>query len=96
VYAVDLVVEHGRLRVDSWAPRETFAAQAPATTTRSETTAAPAEPQPAHGKLDTRWLLVPAAVLALAVLVPLALLIRNAIRTRRAYRRHDRARELVP
>jgi hypothetical protein len=88
VYAVDLVLERGRLLVDSWAPRETFAAQAPTTTTRTETTAAPAEPQPAHGKLDTRWLLIPAGVLALAVLVPLALLVRHAIRTRRAYRRY--------
>jgi hypothetical protein len=92
VYAVDLVLERGRLLVDSWAPRETFAAQAPAATTKTETTAAPAEPQAAHGKLDTRWLLIPAGVLALAVLVPLGLVVRNAIRTRRAYRRYDRAR----
>jgi hypothetical protein len=91
VYAVDLVLEHGRVVVDAWAPRETFAAPAP-TTTRGETTAAPAEPQAARGKLDTRWLLIPASVLALAVLVPIGLLLRNAIRTRRAYRRYDRAR----
>ena len=93
VYAVDLVLERGRLLVDSWAPRETFAAQAPATATKSETTAAPAEPRPAQGKLDTSWLLIPAGILALAVLVPVVLLIRSAIRTRRAYRRYDRARQ---
>jgi hypothetical protein len=94
VYAVDLVLERGRLLVDAWAPRETFAAQAPTTTRTTETTAAAAEPRGARGKLDTRWLLIPAGVLALAVLVPVALLIRNAIRTRRAYRRYDRARRV--
>jgi hypothetical protein len=93
VYAADLVLERGRLVVDAWAPRASFAAQAPTTTkSKTVTTAAPAEPESAHGKLDPRWLLVPAGVLALVVLVPLALLVRNAIRTRRAYRRHDRAR----
>jgi hypothetical protein len=92
VYAADLVLERGRLVVDSWAPRASFATPGPApgkpkTTT---TSAAPAEPQSAHGKLDARWLLVPAGVLALVVLVPLGLVLRNAIRTRRAYRRYAR------
>src|SRR5262245_50092272 len=60
VYAVDLVLERGRLLVDSWAPRATFAAQGPTTTTKTDTAAAPAEPRPAQGQLDTRWLLIPA------------------------------------
>lgn len=89
VYAADLVLERGRLVVDAWAPRATFATPAPPKPAKETTTAAaPAEPQAARGKLDSRWLLVPAGVLALAVLVPLALLLRNVIRTRRAYRRY--------
>jgi hypothetical protein len=93
VYAADLVLERGRLVVDSWAPRASFATPGPApgkTKTTTTTSAAPAKPQSAHGQLDARWLLVPAGVLALVVLVPLGLVVRNAIRTRRAYRRHAR------
>jgi hypothetical protein len=86
VYAVDLVLEGNRLLVDTWAPRASFAGPAPPANT--ETTAAPAEPPVRRGELDSRWLLVPAGVLALALLVPLGFLARSAIRTRRAYRRY--------
>ena len=88
VYAVDLVLEQSRLVVDVWAPRASFAGPAPPT--RTETTAAPAEP-PASRRIDARWLLIPGGVLALALLVPLGFLARNAIRNRRAYRRYSRA-----
>jgi hypothetical protein len=92
VYAADLVLERGRLVVDSWAPRASFATPGPAAgkTETTSTSAAPAEPQAAQGRLDSRWLLVPAGVLALVVLVPLGLVVRNVIRTRRAYRRYGR------
>ena len=89
VYAADLVLERGRLVVDAWAPRATLAGPS-AAPEKDETTAAPAKPQAAHGKLDTRWLLIPAGVLALAVLVPLGLLARSILRNRRAYRRYQR------
>jgi hypothetical protein len=92
VYAADLVLEQGRFVVDSWAPRASFAGASPAPA-KGETTAAPAEPASAHGQLDPRWLLVPAGILALVILVPLGLLTRNLIRSRRAYRRYQRARD---
>jgi hypothetical protein len=88
VYAADLVLERGRLVVDAWAPRASFAAPGSGSTKTTTTTSA--APQGAHGRLDTRWLLLPAGVLALAVLVPLALVVRNVIRSRRAYRRYAR------
>src|SRR5512132_1396260 len=91
VYAADLVLEEGRFFVDSWVPRESFGGVAPARA-KGETTAAAAQPKPAQGELDPRWLLVPAGVLALVVLIPLGLLVRNIIRNRRAYRRYQRAR----
>ena len=91
VYAADFVLEHGRFVVDSWAPRASFGGAAPKPA-KGETTAAEAEPSPAQGALDPRWLLVPAGILALVILVPLGLLTRNIIRNRRAYRRYQRAR----
>jgi hypothetical protein len=90
VYAADLVLEEGRFFVDSWVPRESLGGAAPARA-KGETTAAATQPQPAQGKLDPRWLLVPAGLLALVVLIPLGLLARNIIRDRRAYRRYRRA-----
>lgn len=92
VYAADLVLERGRLVVDSWAPRTSFATPGPAAGKKetTSTSAAPAEPQAARGRLDSRWLLVPAGALALVVLVPLGLVVRNIIRSRRAYRRYAR------
>jgi hypothetical protein len=93
VYAVDLVLEHGRLLVDSWAPRASFGGT-PGASKQAQTTTATAAPEPsfARGRLDARWLLVPVGVLALVVLVPLGFVVRNAVRTRRAYRKYARVR----
>jgi hypothetical protein len=90
VYAADIVFEHDRLVIDSWAPRESFGG-APKARKTGETAAAPAEPSFARGRLDARWLLVPAGVLGLAILVPLGLVVRNIVRNRRAYRHYERA-----
>jgi hypothetical protein len=93
VYSVDLVLQHKRLVVDAWVPHETLGGGPPATTTHGKTSTTAAVEQPfSQGQLDARWLLVPAGVLALAVLVPLGLVVRNAVRNRRAYRNYARAR----
>jgi hypothetical protein len=92
VYSVDLVLEHKRLVVDAWVPHETLGGGTPATTSHGNTSTTAVERPFSKGQLDARWLLVPTGVLALAVLVPLGLVVRNAVRNRRAYRTYARAR----
>ena len=97
VYAADLLAlgrdEPTRLLVSSWAPLATLAAGE-----------APKQPGPsaagesasdrgrfADAKLDSAWLLVPAALLSLLLLGPLVLIARGVLRARRAqrlYREH--------
>ena len=93
VYGVELT-DYGtgaqrRWLVDTWFPQTTLApGGTPATPKPAVTlTSAPESPY-TKGKLDARWLLVPLGVLALIALFPLSLLVRAAVRRRRAERRY--------
>jgi hypothetical protein len=87
VYQVDLVLEAGRLAVDAWAPEASLAVGGPARTVQEPAEAAVVAPR-ASGRLSARWLLVPAGIFALAVAAAVWVLLRNALRHRRAYRAH--------
>jgi hypothetical protein len=91
VYAAAVVRRGGRFVVDSFFPETTLGA-APAP--QSKTSTGERSAQPAHrfaeSKLDKRWLLVPVAILSLLLVVPLLLLVRGVVRTRRAERRYRR------
>jgi hypothetical protein len=86
VYQAELVLEDGRFLVETWTPEATLAAGAtpPARTGASSQAKAPSN----QGRLDARWLLLPAGIL-LVLLGSAALVIaRHALRSRRAYRRY--------
>jgi hypothetical protein len=79
-----------RWLVDSWSPRGGGSAERP---TRSEGSpfqlGAEAVPQRASTRLGAGWLLVPAGLIGLALLVPATLVVLERIRSRRAQRAFD-------
>ena len=87
VYQVDLVLEDDRLLVETWTPETTL-------TAGGATPPAPAgEPGPTFydkGRLDPRWLLVPAGIVLALLATAALLLVRQVVRSRRAYRRYRR------
>lgn len=93
VYGVELTAYGGgksrRWRVDTWFPQTTLTSGGTPTAPKPAVTqtAAPESPY-TKGKLDARWLFVPLGVLALAAIFPLFLLVRGAVRRRRAERRY--------
>lgn len=91
VYGVELTAygagEPRRWRVDTWFPQTTLTSGGTPTTPKPMVTQTVAPESPyTKGKLDARWLLVPLGVLALVALFPLTLLVRGAVRRRRAER----------
>jgi hypothetical protein len=87
VYQTDLVQEDGRLLVAAWAPQATLGggtAPPPAAAAAPEQV----ESRYSRGRLDARWLLVPAGIVLLLLGTAVVLLVRHAIRSRRAYRRY--------
>jgi hypothetical protein len=85
VYQADLVLEDGRLLVETWAPEATLTAgAAPAKTGASSQAKAPSN----QGRLDARWLLLPAGILLVLLGSAAFLIARHALRSRRAYRRY--------
>lgn len=93
VYGVELtaygVGKSRRWLVDTWFPQTTLTPGGTPTQPKPAVTqtAAPESPY-TKGKLDARWLLVPLGVLALIAIFPLSLLVRAAVRRRRAERRY--------
>jgi hypothetical protein len=86
VYQADLVLEDNRLLVEAWTPEATLTAGAasPSKTGASSRAGAPSN----QGRLDARWLLLPAGILLLLLGSAAFLIVRHAVRSRRAYRRY--------
>jgi hypothetical protein len=85
VYQVDLVLEQGRLLVETWTPEATLTAGG-SSPPPADATAPPAAFD--RGRLDATWLLVPAGILVVLLGTAAILLARHALRSRRAYRRY--------
>ena len=91
VFQVELLKRHGRWRVDSFAPVATFTpiGVGPQHETGPADYAGSASGTDIHADeaaLNPLWIAVPAALLALSLLVPLGLVAANRIRDRRAAR----------
>jgi hypothetical protein len=86
VYQADLVLEDGRFLVETWTPEATLTAGAavPAKSGASSRAEAPSN----RGRLDARWLLLPAGILLVLLGSAAFLIARHALRSRRAYRRY--------
>jgi hypothetical protein len=86
----DRVGAERRWLVDSWSPRGGGGSARP---NRSEGSSfqvgAGAAPERASAKLGAVWLLVPAGLVGLALLIPATLVVVERIRTRRAQRAYD-------
>ena len=93
VYSAELTLTKGRWLVDRWFPQTTLGVAAAPAKAGARPKPGPSRPRLYdHGKLDTRWLLLPLGVLSLLLLVPVILLVRGWIRHRRAsraYRSHS-------
>ncbi len=93
VYGVELTAYGAgtsrRWLIDTWFPQTTLTSGGTSTTPKPAVTltAVPESPY-TKGKLDARWLFVPLGVLALVAIFPLSLLVRGAVRRRRAERRY--------
>jgi hypothetical protein len=88
VYAAAVVQRGKRLLVDSFFPETTLGGgEAPQATKGTETSSKPTH-RFAQSKLDKRWLLLPAAILSLLLVVPVVLVARGIVRNRRAERRY--------
>lgn len=86
VYQADLVLEDNRLLVETWVPEATLTAggASPSKTGASSQAEAPSS----QGRLDARWLLLPAGILLVLLGSAAFLIVRHALRSRRAYRRY--------
>ena len=81
-----------RWLVDSWSPRGGGGGSRPG---RTEGSPFRIEvPEAASTRLDAAWLLVPAGLVALALLVPAALFAGERVRSRRAQRAYERSLDL--
>ena len=104
VYAAELVPSQAKRRrwlVDSWVPLTTLrassqpAAPAAGRARAERRAAAPRDGRaPDEGELGAEWFLVPAALLALIVLVPSGIVLASFVRTRRAERPYRVERRL--
>jgi hypothetical protein len=79
---------HGRWLIDSFVPAAIFAPEHEAPRILAEPDFTPSMTTLGSARLDARWLLVPAAVLALIVLVPVSIGVAHLRRSRRAMRRY--------
>lgn len=79
---------HGRWLIDSFVPAASFAPQKKKPRILASPDFTPFAEDRGNGQLSSRWLLVPAGILALIVLVPAALGIAHLRRSRRAWREY--------
>lgn len=77
--------------VDSWSPRGGGGSGPRPSRTDGSPFRISAPPVPASTSLGAAWLLVPAGLIALALLVPATLLVVERVRSRRAQRAYDRS-----
>jgi hypothetical protein len=80
---------HGRWLIDSFVPAASFAPQKKKPRILALPDFTPFAESRGNGQLSSRWLLVPAGILALIVLVPTALGIAHLRRSRRAWRAYQ-------
>ena len=95
IFQVELLKRHGRWRVDSFAPVATFTpiGVGPQHEKGPADYAGSAQPSDIHAEkapLNALWVAVPAALVALSLLVPLAFVVGARIRDRRAARAIER------
>jgi hypothetical protein len=83
-----------RWLVDSWSPRGGGGGARPSRSEGSPFRVDLAPPPSASTSLGAVWLLVPAGLIALALLVPLVLVVVERVRSRRAQRAYDASRRL--
>ncbi len=79
---------HGHWLIDSFVPAAIFAPEHQAPRILAQPDFAPSMTTVGSARLDARWLLVPAAVLALIVIVPVGIGVAHLRRSRRALRRY--------
>lgn len=87
VYQADLVLEDGRLLVETWTPEATLTGGS-SPSAKTGASSAAAQPPSNRGRLDARWLLLPAGILLVLLGSAAFLIARHALRSRRAYRRY--------
>jgi len=80
---------HGRWLIDSFVPAASFAPEKKRPRILASPDFTPFAESRGHAQLSSRWLLVPAGILALIVLVPTALGIAHLRRSRRAWRAYQ-------
>jgi hypothetical protein len=88
VYQADLVLENGRLLVETWTPEATLTAGAATAAKTGASSAAATKAPSSQGRLDARWLLLPAGILLVLLGSAAFVIVRHAVRSRRAYRRY--------
>jgi hypothetical protein len=81
-----------RWLVDSWSPRGGGGGARPSRSEGSPFRVGPAPPASASTNLGAVWLLVPAGLIALALLVPVSLIVVERVRSRRALRAFEASR----
>jgi hypothetical protein len=82
-----------RWLIDSWSPRGGGGGGSRPSRSEGSPFRVDLAPQHAATSLGAVWLLVPAALVALALLVPLALLVIERVRSRRAQKAYDASRQ---
>jgi hypothetical protein len=88
VYQSDLVLEEGRLLVDAWSPQATLTGGGGSATEATPAVQETVESPYSRGRLDARWLLIPAGIVGVLLAVAALLVGRHALRSRRAYKRY--------
>jgi hypothetical protein len=88
VYQTDLVLDDGRLLVDAWSPQATLTGGSGGSAEPAPPLQETVESPYSRGRLDARWLLIPAGIVGVLLAAAAVLVGRHAIRSRRAYRRY--------
>jgi hypothetical protein len=89
ITAVFKQTAHGRWLIDSFVPAASFAPQKKKPKVLASPDFTPFAEGRGNSQLSTTWLLVPAAILALIVLVPIGLGVAHLRRSRRAWRAYQ-------
>jgi hypothetical protein len=87
-YTVVFVRRGGRWLIDSFVPAASFAAEKKTPKILAQPDFSPYATDRGKSALSAKWLAVPAALLALIVLVPLAVIVANWRRGRRAWKQY--------
>jgi hypothetical protein len=87
-YTVVFVKRGDRWLIDSFVPAASFAAERKTPKILAQPDFSPWLDNRGKGTLDAKWLVLPAALLALIVLVPLAVIVANWRRGRRAWKQY--------